>query len=69
MGLMLVELGLSDADSFVEVIVGQGRVQDLVTVVLQVGGLQATGSGRPAVEEEDLHGNGFHFPLYPSFLA
>jgi hypothetical protein len=37
LGLVLVELGLGDADGFVEIIVGQSRVDDLVAVLGQVG--------------------------------
>jgi hypothetical protein len=32
LGLVLVELGLGDPDGFVEVVVGQLRVDDLVAV-------------------------------------
>ena len=55
-GLMPVELGLGDADGGVEIVVGQGRVQDFVAVVLEVGRLDAARCRLPAVEEEDFHG-------------
>ena len=66
-GLVLVELGLGDADGRIEIVVGQGRVQDLVAVVLEVGRLHAARCRLPAVEEEDSHGR--PTSLYPSFLA
>jgi hypothetical protein len=52
-----VELGLGGADGLVEVIVIEGRVKDLVTVLDQVGRLHAAGDRVPAVEEEDFHGS------------
>ena len=55
-GMMLVELGLGDADGGIEIVVGQGRVQDFVAVVLEVGRLDAARCRLPAVEEEDFHG-------------
>ena len=58
LGLVLVELGLGDADGLGEVVVGQRRVDDLVAVVLQVGRLHAARDRVPAVEEEDLHDAG-----------
>jgi hypothetical protein len=36
---VLVELGLGDADGGIEVVFGQGRVQDFVPVVLEEGRL------------------------------
>jgi hypothetical protein len=51
-----VELGLGGADGLVEVIVIEGRVEDLVTVLDQVGRLHAAGDRMPAVEEQELHG-------------
>jgi len=54
--VMPVELGLCDADCLVEVVVGEGGVQDLVAVVWEVGRLEAAGGRLPAVEEEDGHG-------------
>ena len=59
-----VELGLGDANGGVEIVVGQGRVQDFVAVVLEIGRLHAARRRLPAVEEEDFHG-----AMYPSFLA
>jgi hypothetical protein len=53
--LVLVELGLDDADGRLEVVVGQGRVDDLVAVLSQEGRLDAAGNRVPAVEEEDFH--------------
>jgi hypothetical protein len=54
--MMLVELSLGNADSGIEIVVGQGWDQDFVAVVLQVGRLYAAGCRVPAVEEKDLHG-------------
>ena len=54
-GPMPVELGLGDADGGVEVVVRQGRVQDLMAVVLQVGRLHAAWGRLPAVEEKNSH--------------
>ena len=34
---MPVELGLGDPNGFVEIIVGQGRVQDCMAVVVEIG--------------------------------
>jgi hypothetical protein len=50
-----VELGLGDADGFGEVLVGQGRVDDLVTVPGQERRLDAARDRPPAVQEEDSH--------------
>ena len=55
-GLVPVELGLGDADGSIEIVVGQGRVQDFVAVVLEIGRLDAARCRLPAVEEEDFHG-------------
>jgi hypothetical protein len=52
---VLIELGLGDPDRLIEVIVGQGRVQNVVTVVLEAGRLDAARGQLPAVEEEDFH--------------
>ena len=35
--MMAVELGLGDADGGIEIVVGQGRVQDFVAVVREIG--------------------------------
>jgi hypothetical protein len=58
LGPVLVELGLDDPDRLGEVLVRQFRVDDLVAVLRQVGGLHAAWNGLPAVEEEDSHGIG-----------
>jgi hypothetical protein len=50
-----VEFGLGSANGGIEVVIGQGWVQDFVAVVLQVGRLQAALGRLPAVEEEDGH--------------
>jgi hypothetical protein len=55
---MPVVLGLGDSDSLIEVLVGEGRVEDLVAMLDQIGRLEAAGDLLPAVEEEDLHGIG-----------
>ncbi len=55
--MMAVELSLGDADGGIEVVVGQGGVQNFVAVVLQVGRFDAAWSRLPAVEEEDSHGD------------
>ena len=55
-GPVLVELGLGDADGSIEIVVGQGRVQDFVAVVLEIGRFHAAWCRLPAVEEEDGHG-------------
>src|SRR5262249_23286282 len=51
-----VELFLSDTDCLGEVLARQLRVEDLVAVLRQVGGLHAAWDGLPVVEEEDSHG-------------
>ena len=52
---MPVELGLGDADGGIEIVVGQGRIQDLVAVVFEIGRFHAAWCRLPAVEEEDEH--------------
>jgi hypothetical protein len=54
-GLMLVELGLSDGESGVEVVIGQGGVDDGVAVIFQERRLDAAWNGLPTVKEEDEH--------------
>jgi hypothetical protein len=54
--LALLKLGLGNFHGSIKVFVGQGRVQDGVAVVLQVGRLQAARCRLPAVEKEDSHG-------------
>ena len=46
---------MCDANGGIEIVVGEGRVQDFVAVVTQVGRLQAAWGRLPAVEEEDSH--------------
>ena len=53
--LVLVELGLGNADGGIKIVVGQGRIQDFVAVVFEVGRLYAARSRIPTVEEEDGH--------------
>lgn len=53
--MMVIEEGLGDADGGIEIVVGQGRVEDFVAVVPETGRLSATWNAGPAVEEEDLH--------------
>ena len=61
---MLIELGLGNADGGIEIIIGQGWVQDFVAVVLEEGRFHTARCRLPAVEEKDFHGD-----LNPSFLA
>ena len=35
--LVLVELGLGNADGGIKIVVGQGQVQDFVAVILEIG--------------------------------
>ena len=51
-----VELGLGDANSGIEIVIGQGRVDDFVAVVLEVGRFHTARNRLPAVKEEDFHG-------------
>jgi hypothetical protein len=53
--LGLAELGLSDPDGLVEVLVGQLRADDLVAVPGEEGWLDATWDRLPAAKEEDFH--------------
>jgi hypothetical protein len=50
-----VVLGLGDAHGSLEVVVGEGRVDDLVAVLRQLGRFHASGDRLPAVQEEDFH--------------
>ena len=52
---MLIKFGLGDADGGIKIVVRQGWIQDFVSVVLEVGRLQAARSRVEAVEEEDVH--------------
>ena len=56
-GPVLVILGLGDPDGSIEIVVGQGRLQNFVAVVLQVGRLQAAQCRLPTVKEQDLRGS------------
>ncbi len=58
-GMMPVVFSLGNGNGGIEIIVGQGRVQDLMAVVLDVGPLYAARCRLPAVEEEDEHGATF----------
>ena len=58
-GPMPVELGLGNADGGIEIVVGRGRVQDFVAVILEIGRLDAARGGLPAVEEKDFHGSAY----------
>ena len=49
--MMLIELGLGNADGGVEIVVGQSRIENLVAVVLEIGRLDAARRRLPAVEE------------------
>jgi len=51
--MTLIELGLGDADGGIE-IVGQGRIENNVTMVLQVRRLDAAWCRLPAVEKKGL---------------
>jgi hypothetical protein len=53
----MVAFGLGGADGLVEVVVIEGRVDDLVAVIGEVGRLDTSRNRMPAVEEEDLHRN------------
>ncbi len=50
-----VVLGLGDADGSVEILVRQGRVQDLMAVVLEARRFEAAWRELPAVKEQDSH--------------
>ena len=54
-GLVLVELGLGGRNSSAKIIVIQYRIDDFMSVVLEVARLDATGNRMPAVEEKDFH--------------
>jgi hypothetical protein len=53
MWLVLVELDLGDADGFLEVLVGQLRIDECVAVLDEVRRFDGAGSRMPTVEEED----------------
>jgi len=50
-GLMFVVFSLSRADRFVEVVIIESGVDDLVTCILQVRGFDATNNTMPAMQE------------------
>jgi hypothetical protein len=52
---MLFELGLGGLEGFLEVLVVEIGIDDLVAVVLQVGRFDAAWDRVPAVKEEDFH--------------
>ena len=53
--LVFIELGLGDPDRLGHVLIGQRRVDDLVSVVVQEGRFHAADCRVPAVKEENLH--------------
>ena len=53
--LMEIELGLSGAKRNVEVVVVQGRIDDLVAMLSEKGWLHAARNGPPAMQEENFH--------------
>ena len=57
-GLVLIVLSLGDPDGGIEVLVGQGWIQDFVAVVLQIGRLEAARSRFEAVKELQFAANG-----------
>jgi hypothetical protein len=54
--LVLLELLLGDLDGFVEIIVGQLRVDDRMAMLRQEGRFHAAWDRLPTVKEEDGHG-------------
>ena len=52
---MLVELGLSDANDSIKVVIRKCGVEDGVTVVPEVSRFATAWGGLPTVEEEDVH--------------
>jgi hypothetical protein len=53
--MMLIKLSLGNNNSSVKVVVGQGRIQNLVALVIDVGRFNAALCRLPAVEEENEH--------------
>jgi hypothetical protein len=53
--LVLVELGLSDPDRLVEILVGQFRIDDLMAVLDQESRFDAARDRVPSMQEENLH--------------
>lgn len=54
--MVLVERGLGDSQSSLEIVFVEGRVDGLVAVLGKVGRFDAALNRMQAVEEEDLHG-------------
>ena len=52
---MLVELGLSNANSGIKVVIRKCGIEDGVTLVSQVSRFATAWGGLPTVEEEDVH--------------
>lgn len=52
---MPVKLALGDFNGFVEILIGQGRIENFVSVLDEIGRLDAAGNRLPAVKEEDSH--------------
>ena len=50
-----VELGLGNGNGLIEVVIGQGRIQDRVAVLTEIGRLDAAFCRTKAVEVEDEH--------------
>jgi hypothetical protein len=55
LGLVLIELGLGDADGFRHVVVRELRIDDGVAVLGEVRRLDAAWDRLPAVQEKDFH--------------
>jgi len=49
--------GLGDPDGGIEVVFGQGGIEDFVAVVIQVGRFEAARRRLPVVQEEEFHGD------------
>ena len=54
-GLVLIVFGLSGADRQPKVVVIEGRVDERVAVVAEIGWFDAARNAVPAVEKQDLH--------------
>jgi len=52
---VFVELGLGDPGGFIEILVGQRRIDEFVAVLGQEGRFDATRNRLPAVKKEDFH--------------
>jgi len=53
---MPVEFILGDANGGIEIVVGQGGIENLVAVVFEIGRFYTAWSRVQAVEEEEVHG-------------